>query len=146
MLVSAIVAALQSGRLTLPNTRNPEILRKVPEALTLENELKDYRVEVSETTGRETYNARSGRHDDLVLAAAMAVWLGSHRRFSFDRTVSRDDSEIRPPVTAEDRAVEAAREAERKILEAEENARQEREERDWCHPFNPDNSGAWTPI
>ena len=37
-------------------------------------ELQDFRVEFT-PAGQLTFNARSGRHDDLVLALAIAVWL-----------------------------------------------------------------------
>jgi hypothetical protein len=39
----------------------------------LVRELQDFRVEFT-ATGHLTFNARSGKHDDLVLALAIAVW------------------------------------------------------------------------
>jgi hypothetical protein len=40
----------------------------------LRRELLNFRPEVTRT-GAETWNARSGEHDDLVLSLSMAVWL-----------------------------------------------------------------------
>src|SRR4029077_3007312 len=62
---SRVQALLHEGRL--------KILRELDEAGTLVRELQDFRVEYN-TTGHLTFNARSGRHDDLVLALAIAVW------------------------------------------------------------------------
>lgn len=44
----------------------------------LQDELKDFKRKVSEA-GRVTFNARSGAHDDLVLAVAIAAWYGGNR-------------------------------------------------------------------
>ena len=43
------------------------------EAETLIRELQDFRIEFT-AAGHLTFNARSGKHDDLVLALAIAVW------------------------------------------------------------------------
>jgi len=64
-LVSRLQALLHQGRL--------KILRELAEAETLVRELQDFRVEFT-AAGHLTFNARSGKHDDLVLALAMAVW------------------------------------------------------------------------
>jgi hypothetical protein len=64
-LVSRLQALLHEGRL--------KILRELAEADTLVRELQDFRVEFS-AAGHLTFNARSGKHDDLVLALAIAVW------------------------------------------------------------------------
>ena len=64
-LVSRLQALLHEGRL--------KILRELAEAETLVRELQDFRVEFS-PTGHLTFNARAGKHDDLVLALAIAVW------------------------------------------------------------------------
>ena len=50
-----------------------KILRKLDEAETLVRELLDFRMEYT-AAGHMTFNARSGKHDDLVLALAIAVW------------------------------------------------------------------------
>jgi hypothetical protein len=64
-LVSAIQAALQTGRL--------QVSSKLSEASLLITELQNFRAEISET-GRDTFEARAGAHDDLVLSVAMATW------------------------------------------------------------------------
>jgi len=64
-LVSRLQALLHDGRL--------KIQRELAEAETLVRELQDFRVEFT-AAGHLTFNARSGKHDDLVLALAIAVW------------------------------------------------------------------------
>jgi hypothetical protein len=64
-LVSRLQALLHEGRL--------KILRELDEAETLVRELQDFRMEFT-AAGHMTFNARSGKHDDLVLALAIAVW------------------------------------------------------------------------
>jgi hypothetical protein len=64
-LVSRLQALLHEARL--------KILRELDEAETLVRELQDFRMEFT-TAGHLTFNARSGKHDDLVLALAIAVW------------------------------------------------------------------------
>jgi hypothetical protein len=65
VLVSRLQALLHEGRL--------KILRELAESETLVRELQDFRVDYT-ASGNLTFNARSGRHDDLVLALAIAVW------------------------------------------------------------------------
>jgi hypothetical protein len=64
-LVSALQALLHEGRL--------HIQKELPEAAELVRELQDFRVKYTEG-GHLTFSAREGRHDDLVLALAIAVW------------------------------------------------------------------------
>ena len=64
-LVSRLQALLHEGRL--------KILRELTEAETLVRELKDFRCEFT-AAGHLTFNARTGKHDDLVLGLAIAVW------------------------------------------------------------------------
>jgi hypothetical protein len=66
LLVSRLQALLHEGRL--------KIHRDIPDAAVLVRELQDFRVEYT-ASGHLTFNARSGRHDDLVLALAIAVWV-----------------------------------------------------------------------
>ena len=51
----------------------------LPESATLTKELQDYRVKIS-ATGHDSYDAREGAHDDLVLAVALACWVSEHGR------------------------------------------------------------------
>jgi hypothetical protein len=64
-LISKLVAAVHSGELFVH-----EELTDWP---ALKRELMNYRPEVT-AAGRETWNARSGTHDDLVIATALCVW------------------------------------------------------------------------
>lgn len=67
-LVSRLQALLHEGRLL--------IQKDLPEALNLVRELQDFRVNYT-ASGNLTFGAREGRHDDLVLALAIAVWRAS---------------------------------------------------------------------
>lgn len=64
-LVGAVQIEMQTGRL--------RIGRSVPEAANLVGELKEFRQRKS-PSGHMTYNAREGKHDDLVLAVSYAVF------------------------------------------------------------------------
>ena len=67
-LVSIVQVALQTGRL--------KIASALPEAATLVLELQNFQVKITESAN-DTYGAwREGSHDDLVLAVAMALWVG----------------------------------------------------------------------
>jgi hypothetical protein len=70
ILVSTVQALLHDGRL--------HIHRDLPEAPVLQAELEDFRATVTDS-GRWTFGARSGAHDDLVLALALALWRASRR-------------------------------------------------------------------
>jgi hypothetical protein len=74
-LISRIQALLHDGRL--------KIHKDLPDALALVSELQDFRVNFTET-GYATFNARSGKHDDLVLALAIALWRAHGDHSSFD--------------------------------------------------------------
>src|SRR5262249_24137178 len=71
ILVSRVQSLLHSGQL--------RIHKALPDAPALVAELQDFRCEVSDS-GHWTFNARSGKHDDLVLALAIALW----RRYGGD--------------------------------------------------------------
>jgi Terminase RNaseH-like domain len=70
LLVSTVQALLHDGRL--------QIQKDIPEAPVLKVELEDFRASVTDS-GRWTFGARSGAHDDLVLALALALWRASRR-------------------------------------------------------------------
>jgi hypothetical protein len=71
-LIGAAQVLLQDGRL--------RIAAALPEAATLTAELRDYRVKIS-ASGHDSYDAREGAHDDLILAVALAVWYGDRAPF-----------------------------------------------------------------
>jgi hypothetical protein len=66
-LVSSLQAALQTGTLKIASSLElAELLRE---------ELLNFRIKINIATGHDSYEHwREGDHDDLVLAAAMAVW------------------------------------------------------------------------
>jgi hypothetical protein len=64
-LASLMQATLQTERVT--------IARDLAHSLTLEDELSNFGVKLA-AGGNESYEGRSGVHDDLVLALAIAVW------------------------------------------------------------------------
>lgn len=66
-LVGAVQVSLQSDRL--------KIAKALPEAETLVHELEVFDGKLSES-GYETLEARSGQHDDLLLALCLACWVG----------------------------------------------------------------------
>jgi len=68
-LVSVTQACLQSGRL--------QFAEKLPDLEILKSELQNFQVSISES-GFDSYNARSGKHDDMVLALALALWEGNN--------------------------------------------------------------------
>lgn len=65
-LVSRLRVLLQSGRLELPTTA------QAIEADILVKELQDYRLDFT-PAGNATFNARSGKHDDLVIAVGLST-------------------------------------------------------------------------
>jgi hypothetical protein len=65
MLISRIQSLLFEGRL--------KVHADIAEAGAFLEELRDFRVEYS-ASGHMTYNAKVGRHDDMVAAAAVAAW------------------------------------------------------------------------
>jgi hypothetical protein len=65
MLVSRLQAMLHSGEL--------KIVKVLEETQALAWELQDFRATASDA-GNWSFGARSGRHDDLVLALAIGVW------------------------------------------------------------------------
>jgi hypothetical protein len=71
-LMGAALAALESGALKISD--------KLALAETLRNEMKNYRRCITDT-GNMTSSARSGKHDDLLLATAIAHWVASQVRF-----------------------------------------------------------------
>jgi hypothetical protein len=62
--------------LALSQSRRFHIVPSLPDAATLGQELQQFRVKVT-AAGNETFEAwRERDHDDLVLAVALAAWLG----------------------------------------------------------------------
>lgn len=76
--------------------RRLKISKDLPEAEVLVQELRNFRVQISES-GNDTYGVwRSGEHDDLVLAVSLAAWLAERhhpyaRRHKAERVVSIEE-------------------------------------------------------
>ena len=64
-LISTVDALLHTGTLKFASA--------LIEAGAMKDELKDFRRKLTDA-GRATYAARTGRHDDLVLAVAIGCW------------------------------------------------------------------------
>ena len=71
VLISGVQALLHSGRL--------KIRKDLPEVPALISELQDFRAEVTDS-GYWRFGARAGKHDDLVLAMAIALWQATSGR------------------------------------------------------------------
>ncbi len=72
-LVSTVQVLLQGQRV--------KIASALPDAATLTAELLNFQVKISAETAHDSYGAwREGTHDDLVLAAALALWFGERDR------------------------------------------------------------------
>lgn len=67
VLMSTLIALLQSRRIFWADG--------MPERIVLERELQDYRLKVTKAAN-ETFDAKAGAHDDLVMALALACWYG----------------------------------------------------------------------
>jgi hypothetical protein len=65
LLISHLDSRLHTGEL--------RFAASLTEAGAMQEELKDFRRKVS-AAGRSTFEARVGRHDDLVLSVAIAIW------------------------------------------------------------------------
>lgn len=105
-IAGAIREALDSGRLKIPRAADPAGL--------LKRELQDFKATITEA-GNETFAARSGAHDDIVLATALPVWLAAHPRMEMSMDLDDPDATFRPGETAvisKESAVLAAAEAE----------------------------------
>ena len=73
VLVSTLDARLHSGELGFA--------KELHEAGAMEGELQDFQRKVS-AAGRYTYEARVGKHDDLVLAVCISVFAALNRQTS----------------------------------------------------------------
>lgn len=70
-LIGALQVLMQSGQL--------KVARGLRDGLTLERELRNYKYTLSQSA-HDTYNAREGEHDDLVLAACLSAWGAQRKR------------------------------------------------------------------
>jgi hypothetical protein len=76
-LVEAVRAALASGRL--------EVAAGAPGAELLTGELQAFEVHLTKR-GNETWGARRGAHDDVLLSLAIALWAAALHRHTYRRS------------------------------------------------------------
>ena len=72
---SLLIAGLEARS----HTKELRIAEELTEAGPLKEELKDFQRHISEA-GRVAFGARTGKHDDLVLAVAIALWFATSGR------------------------------------------------------------------
>lgn len=70
-LITNLQVLLQNNQL--------RIAKGLKEANALIEELANFQTKISDN-GKDTYNGRSGVHDDIVLSVAMGAWLACNRR------------------------------------------------------------------
>jgi hypothetical protein len=87
-LVSQVQTLLHDGRL--------QIQKELADAPVLRAELEDFRAVVTDS-GRWTFGARSGAHDELVLTLALAVWRANRRKLFVHPDVLRRSAISRRP-------------------------------------------------
>ena len=81
---------LASAPLVLMQNRQLKIAESLQLAPVLRRELLNFKVKINIATGHDSYEAwREGDHDDLVLAVAMACWVG-------ERYMRKEESLPRP--------------------------------------------------
>ena len=68
-IIGGITVGLQSGKL--------KFAAGLPLIKEIVNELISYEVKINPSTGHDSYNARSGQHDDMILALGCAVALAN---------------------------------------------------------------------
>lgn len=88
ILISQVQTLLHDGRL--------QIQKELADAPVLRAELEDFRATVTDS-GRWTFGARSGAHDDLVLALALAVWRANRRQIFVHPDVLRRSAQLHRP-------------------------------------------------
>jgi hypothetical protein len=70
VLVSTLQVLLQERRILVTGTS--------PESRTLVRELEDFRLKVTKAAN-ETFDAREGQHDDLLMSVMLACWWGEFK-------------------------------------------------------------------
>jgi hypothetical protein len=122
-VVGTTQALLSTGRL--------KIAKSLPLADVLKKELLDFRMKVS-ATGHESFNAREGAHDDVLLAVSIACWLGERHECHYRPTEPNDTGRL---------ALDEEERHESAVFKAEAEAEKEARQREWMNPNNP---ALWT--
>ncbi len=125
--VGAIREALESHRLKMPaGLEHADLLKR---------ELMDFQVTITDSAN-ETFSAREGAHDDLVLAVALPVWLASHVTQEMD-TMSVGSVVLPRESVAVASEVETIEAAEQAAVLAEKKAEKKRKDREFWDLDNP---------
>jgi hypothetical protein len=110
-LASVLQVLLQSGRL--------KIAKELPEAQALVRELENFKVKIT-VAANETFGAwREGDHDDLVLAVALACWLGENTPRYFDEDLGMTWGHGCPAATGYYGGYETAQDQRQRLLARE---------------------------
>jgi hypothetical protein len=70
-LVSILQVYAQDGRL--------RVARGLQFGPVLGQELQNFRVKINERNGHDSYSAREGKHDDLLLSVAISLWCSENQ-------------------------------------------------------------------
>lgn len=70
-LINCLQVLAQDGKL--------KAAKKMQFGPVLTQELQSFRAKISERTAHDSYNAREGEHDDLVLSVAIAAWAAENQ-------------------------------------------------------------------
>jgi hypothetical protein len=128
-LVGSVQSALQSGRL--------KIAKRLAMAETLKKELLNFQVKIT-AAANEAFGAwRENIHDDLVLAVAMAIWLGERREIDFLPADSDWNDRDTMLLAAGEKADELALQMESKAIEREFENQLSELRREWRRMDSP---------
>jgi hypothetical protein len=107
-LVGAVREVLESRRLKIARTSQGD---PIPYADLLKRELVDFRVKIT-ASANESFEARQGAHDDLVLSVALPIWAGTLRLMEMRQHADGDAEPLRPreraAISSEQEAIEEA--------------------------------------
>jgi hypothetical protein len=118
-VVGTTQALLSTGRL--------KIAKSLPLAAVLQRELLDFRMKIS-ATGHKSFNAREGQHDDVLLAVAIACWVGEQRQTYYRPADATDSGRL---------ALDEEEQREAAAFKRDQEAEQEARQREWMRLDNP---------
>jgi hypothetical protein len=127
-IVGVVREALESGRIKVPS--------KLEFAKTLARELQSFKRKITDSAN-ETFGARSGSHDDLVLALVLPVWLASQRFMEIQTSTGNLTKRERQAIDAEAAGIDAAEIAVQKAEKAEFDRQREEAQQFWRQAESP---------
>jgi len=140
-LASTVQATLGSGRLGFANLADKAALEQA------KVELKAFKVKITRLAN-QTFAAREGSHDDIVLAIACGMWLGSLPRINHRGATAYYDARLQPDTEEALKAAVATgnpdvialvaeHDAEQTAMAAEARRRDEENQKAWLNLMNP---------